>query len=271
MKFTIRLAVLFTVVAGFLYACKPDPVDPEPTPTTPTNPNPNPNIPTGNAIAISFENYVGAAPLTLGTTIQYQNLNGDSFCIETYKYYISNISFTDNLGNTWYENESYHLIDAEDTNSLTIYIDSMPLGTYTSINFMIGVDSARNVSGAQTGALDPANGMFWTWNSGYIMAKIEGRSPSSTQSFNFMIYHIAGFSGQYASQRWVAPSFGPYSAVVVANNVPTIHMKSDILEWFQTPYVIDVSSVSVLNTAGQQAMDFADNYSDMFTVTSIVN
>jgi hypothetical protein len=49
----------------------------------------------------------------------------------------------------------------------------------TGIRFLLGVDSARNVSGIQTGALDPARGMFWTWNSGYVMAKIEGSSPSA--------------------------------------------------------------------------------------------
>ena len=53
----------------------------------------------------------------------------------------------------------------------------MPAGNYNSLSFLLGVDSMHNVSGAQTGALDPANDMFWTWNSGYVMAKMEGASP----------------------------------------------------------------------------------------------
>lgn len=273
MKSTFRILTALVLATSFFMSCGPDPVDPEPLPTNPTNPgNPNnPNVPAGSAIGISFENFVGNDPLILDQVLRYQNINGDSFSVETYKYYISNISFTDNLGNTWYENESYHLIDAGDSATWVVYVDSMPAGTYVSMNFMIGVDSARNVSGAQVGALDPAHGMFWTWNSGYIMAKIEGRSPSSTASFNLVIYHVAGYAGQYAGQRWASPAFGANTAVVTASDVPLIHMKCDVNEWFQTPNVIDFSSWSVVNVAGNESMRLADNFADMFTVTAIDN
>jgi hypothetical protein len=40
------------------------------------------------------------------------------------------------------------------------------LKNITAIKFLLGVDSLKNVSGIQTGALDPAKGMFWTWNTG---------------------------------------------------------------------------------------------------------
>ena len=60
---------------------------------------------------------------------------------------------------------------------------------------MIGVDSARNTSGAQLGALDPANSMFWSWNSGYIFVRMEGNSPQSTQPYNKLQFHIGGFKG----------------------------------------------------------------------------
>lgn len=154
---------------------------------------------------------------------------------------------------------------------MVIYIDSMPSGTYTSINFLIGVDSTRNVSGAQVGALDPANGMFWTWNSGYIMAAYEGHSPSSTASFGLCIFHVAGFSGQYAGIRWVAPGFGANTAVVTSTDVPLIHMKADLNEWWQSPNVVDFSSTNVENVAGPITDMVADNFADMFTVLGIDN
>lgn len=272
MKFTFRIAAALVLVTSFFAACGPDPVDPEPLPVNPpdTTGN-NPPVPTGNAIGISFEHVVGADSLILDQQIRYMNLNGDSFCVETYKYYVSNISFTDNFGNVWHENESYHLIDAGDPASCIIYIDSIPAGNYVSMTYMIGVDSARNVSGAQVGALDVANGMFWTWNSGYIMAKFEGRSPSSTASFNLVIFHVAGFAGQYAGQRWVSPSFGAANAAVTATDVPLIHMQCDINEWFQTPNVIDFSSSNVVNVAGNESVAMADNFVDMFTITGIDN
>jgi hypothetical protein len=64
----------------------------------------------------------------------------------------------------------YFLVDFSDTTTTTLKLTILPY-LYNRLSFVIGVDSARNVSGAQTGALDPANGMFWTWNTGYIMAK----------------------------------------------------------------------------------------------------
>ncbi|RYD74793.1 MAG: hypothetical protein EOP55_14645 [Sphingobacteriales bacterium] len=73
-----------------------------------------------------------------------------------------------------------------------ITINDVPTGDYTKIEYTIGVDYARNFAGAQTGALDPINGMFWTWNSGYIFVKLEGSSPKSTATSNMLTFHIGG-------------------------------------------------------------------------------
>lgn len=267
-----QLSILLALALVFAVSCKKETVDPPPDNTgNNNNNNNNTTPPTGNAVCLDFTHVVGSQPLTLDQTLRYQNMNGDSFSVEMLKYYISNIVFMDSAGNTWAEPESYHLIDAADSNSCRFYVDSMPAGVYTSVSFMIGVDSARNVSGAQTGALDPANGMFWTWTSGYIMAKIEGRSPSSTASFGLVIYHIGGFSGQYAGQRIVAPSFNSAQAIVTSSTVPRINLNSDANEWFQTPNVIDFSSINIMNTPGPNSVMFADNIMDMFSITSIQN
>jgi hypothetical protein len=263
MKLTPVTALLCIAAFGLsaFSGCKedeiPDPVTPTPTPTT--------------SLKIAFTNVVGASPLTLGTTLQYQNLNGDSFAVTTYKYYISNIRLTDNNNNTWSEPESYHLINHANPASCVLTLTGMPAATYTSVTFMIGVDSARNVSGAQTGALDPANDMFWTWNSGYIMAKFEGKSPSSTIVADNVFLHVAGFGGQYAAQRTVSPTFGSSTAIVTTTTIPQINVTCDVQEWFQNPTPIDFSSVNNINTTGAMAATLANNYVDMFTVTSITN
>ena len=46
-------------------------------------------------------------------------------------------------------------------------------------NSCLGVDSLRNVTGVQTGALDPAMDMYWTWNTGYVMAKLEAAAQQA--------------------------------------------------------------------------------------------
>lgn len=128
----------------------------------------------------------------LGTTL-YHPMSGDTMSFTTFKHYVSNITLIANDNSTWAAEESYHLIDLTDDASSLITIEDVPVGSYKGIMITFGVDSARNVSGSQTGDLDPAHGMFWSWNSGYIMIKTEGTSPqSSTGSF---AYHLGGFSG----------------------------------------------------------------------------
>lgn len=143
-------------------------------------------------------------------------------------------------------------------------------GTYRKIKFLIGVDSLRNVSGAQTGALEPGYGMFWDWNTGYIMAKVEGVSPQSTASGKEFIYHIGGFSGQYNCLRWVTIDL-PQDAVVTTGGKPSIHMSADILEWFRAPEKVEMNKTSFCTSPGKTSVMFADNYADMFKVLHVDN
>lgn len=258
MKFTVRLLIPVLFVLTLVFSCKPEPV-------------PEPVVPTTGTICLSFEHVAGADSLIIDPVLRYQNEVGDSFSCETFMYYISNISFTDNSGNTWYEPESYHLVNAANLNSCKFNVNGVPPATYTSMTFMIGVDSARNVSGAQTGALDPAHGMFWTWVSGYVMAKFEGKSPQSTAGFNLVIFHTGGFSGPDAAQRWASPSFGSSTSIATTSTVSTIHIKGDLLEWFASPNPIDFSIDNVSNAPGPINTQIANNYMDMFTVTGIDN
>jgi hypothetical protein len=266
MKF--KLFTVLAAIAILFAACKKDET---PVPDDNTgNGNGNGNSGAGN-IRLSFHNLVGTDTLELGGNYKWVNANGDSFLINTYKYYISNIKFTDSNGDTWSETESYHLINSSDPSSLSFLVSGMPAGTYTSVQFMIGVDSARNVSGVQSGALDPANNMFWTWSTGYIMAKLEGKSNMSTASANNITFHIAGYRAPTASQRIVSPSFNSASALTDSVRTPEIHINSDILEWFQTPNLIRFNTLNYVMSTGNNAMMIADNYSDMFTVSSIEN
>ncbi len=108
------------------------------------------------SFTIEFENKVNGVPLVLNTQ-NYQNSNGESFNISTFKYYVSNIRLTKADGSFYTIPESYFLIDAAKLSSLLNNIKDIPAGDYTKISFIIGVDKERNLAGAQTGALDPRN------------------------------------------------------------------------------------------------------------------
>jgi hypothetical protein len=263
MKHIFKLTAI-AVLAISLSNCKKDTVntpEPEPEATAPA---------TAGSLKILFEAMVGTDDLVLGATPTYTNQAGNTFNVTMYRYYISNIKITKMDNSIWTEPNSYHLVDHSDSTSTLITIPNVPFGNYKAIEFMIGVDSARNNSGAQTGALDAANGMFWSWSTGYIMAKFEG-----TTSGQNIKYHIGGFSGANNVLKTISPSFNGDTAKVTSTFAPEIHMSNNLLEWFDTPTPIDFGTFNggnkVIMSAGASSNTIADNYKDMFSVEHIHN
>jgi hypothetical protein len=146
---------------------------------------------TKSSFTIEFEHQVNGKILKLNSAI-YTNASNEDFNINTFKYYVSNFKLTNSSGDVYIIPESYFLIDESKPESKLINLTNIPTDDYTKIEYTIGVDYARNFAGAQTGALDPINGMFWTWNSGYIFLKLEGNSPASTATNNALTFHIGG-------------------------------------------------------------------------------
>ena len=146
-----------------------------------------------STVKLIFKNIVKDTPLVLFDAT-YTNSFGEDYTINKFRYYISNINFQNEVAKQ-VTSKSIYLIDQAKEESKTISF-SVPSGEYSSLNFQIGVDSIYNVSGAQTGPLDPTKDMFWTWNTGYVMAKLEGISPASKVVNGKYEFHIGGFSGK---------------------------------------------------------------------------
>jgi hypothetical protein len=226
------------------------------------------SVPTG-MVRLSFTHVVGASPLMLnGPT--YTNPFGESYTISKFKYYITNIEVA-NSTVAASEKESYHLVDQSAAASLN-FNASLATGSYTSISFLLGVDSTRNVSGAQTGALDPLNDMFWTWNTGYIMAKMEGNSPVSTQPNNKVEYHIGGFKGANNVLKKIQLLM-PAGKLLEVRDGKTSEIKitADFAKWWRGGTDIKIATLPVCTTPGVQARQIADNYAGMFTLTDVIN
>ena len=198
--FLIKYTLVLFTFAGLFTACKKDP-EPEPIPDT------------VGPLTLEFEHVVGNDALALNPQ-QYTNANGDQFQVTTFKYYISNIVLIKADGSTFKQPESYYLIDQEQPNSKLITLENVPSGEYTGLTFTVGVDSTRNVSGAQTGALDPTQGMFWSWNTGYIFLKLEGYSPQSEKGG--LTFHIGGFKTPNNTIRTISPNLNGSKMLVAA-------------------------------------------------------
>lgn len=143
-------------------------------------------------IVLHFTPTIDQSPLLLNQRFSLKD-SKDSFMLTTFKFYISSISLYDHDKLSWTEQNSYHLVDIEQTDSILLFV---PKGvSYDKIFFNIGIDSITNVSGAMGGDLDPLKGMYWTWQSGYINLKLE----ASKQDDDKIIYHLGGYSGDQNS------------------------------------------------------------------------
>jgi hypothetical protein len=258
--FSIAKTFVLVVIVSFttLGSCrkKPDPANEPPT-----------NSAQYGVIGFEFSNYADIKPMALNVDT-FTTAIGEKIVPTKFNYYISNIKFTRNDGTEFIEPESYHLVSEEDPASKHFHLKDVPVGDYRSITFVIGVDSLRNTSGAQEGALDPAMGMFWTWNSGYIMAKFEGTSPQANTTDKKVIHHIGGFSGDFKAQRTITIDF-PEPLVLTLGSEGTIRMRADVLKWFSGTNNVSVATVSNIMNANSDSKKIADNYAAMFSITSI--
>lgn len=217
------------------------------------------------SVAINFRNVIDGKQLVLNDSL-YTNANGDTYTLSMCKYYVSNIAFVKADGTAVNMENTYHLINEAKPSSHSYSISAVPQGRYVALKFLIGVDSLHNVSGAQADELDPINAMFWDWNTGYIMAKIEGRAKAAPDGD--ITYHIGGFAGETSSLRWVTINF-PRPFIVSAKANQVIYLDANISEWFKTPHKLDFSKLPIVTTEGKEAAMIADNYADMFTLNRI--
>lgn len=248
-------------------ACKKDTKKPDTTPDPVVVPTP-----TTGSLKIEFEHVVDTLPLVFNQS--YVNPKGDTFQVSKFNYFISNIVITNADNTTFTEPNSYHLVKHSDEASTFITIPNIPLGSYKSIKFMLGVDSARNVSGAQTGDLDLAKSgdMFWSWNTGYIFFKLEGTSPKSGDAQKSLTYHIGGFGGPYKGQRIFDLGFQGTTANITAAITPLVHLSVNVNEFFKTPTLIDVSTLyNHMSPTIANNKVFADNYADMISFEHVHN
>lgn len=220
-----------------------------------------------SVVKLTFNNNIKGSNIVFNDST-YTNSFGEKYIITKLRYYVTNVSLQTGVKSNK-EKNSYHLVDESDKGSQVISF-SIPAGYYTSLQFLLGVDSLHNVSGAQTDDLDPAKDMFWTWNSGYVMAKLEGNSPSSKLVNNKFEFHIGGFSGPYNVLKKVQLTF-PEKTLLVAGRTYDISINADINTWWQHPHDIKISEHANITSPGRFAKEISDNYVNMFHIEKITS
>ncbi|GAB3572379.1 MbnP family protein [Hymenobacter daeguensis] len=206
-------------------------------------------------------------------TGSYVNAAGDDFKVTTFKYYISNVKLLKADNSVYTLPKAYYLVDHSKPETQELEMSDIPVGDYTAISFMVGVDSVRSKAGNFTeAALNSNNGMLWTMNGvdEFINLNLTGystRSPSGGITF-----HIAGY--KHSTTNTIRTVTVPFPAanspmLVRPDHSPEIHMQVDIAKMFTGPNPIRFSGVYNV-MGGAPAVQIADNIqAGMFTVAHV--
>ena len=234
-----------------------------------------------NTVTLEFDNRVGSKPMVLNTAT-YKNGAGEEFTVTAFNYFVSNVALTKSDGSVLKFPDQYFLVRQADAKTLTADLPNVPAGDYKNVSFTVGVDSSRSVADVslRTGVLDVASygddGMYWSWNSGYIFLKLEGTSPvvpTRTDGRKLFQMHVGGFGGMTSKMtnnlRSVSlPLTSP--ATVRGNVAPEVHLFVDAMSIFDGKTPIKLAQTnSVHNPA--LATPIADNYVGMFSVDHVHN
>lgn len=161
--------------------------------------------------------YLGKTYPWLNSTIQIDRMK--CYLSGMRLYYLHKLVYTEPI--------TYRLIDAEDITTLSVVLPVLPQTWFDSLSFSIGVDSTTNVSGVMGGDLDPTKGMYWTWQSGYINMKVEGKTPLSTARLHEFQLHIGGYTWPYATVRQVGLKVNETGKLVIGIDMMPLLQATD--------------------------------------------
>jgi hypothetical protein len=202
-----------------------------------------------DSLALSVKVKWNNMPLIIDS--EYISKNNDTLKISQLSFYLSNIKLVFDDESVFKDNKS-HLVQLKDLNSLNIPICKKNKKIKT-ITFSIGVDSLASVSGALAGHLDPSKGMYWTWQSGYINMKIEGKSSSCKTRKNAFLFHIGGY---------LAPNYALRNVTLYPKS-ENLELEMNLAKLFENLLLSETNSVMI---PGIKAMELADYSVKMFTI-----
>lgn len=229
-------------------------------------------------ITLKFDNGVGDQDFIFNSN--YNKSDGESFKLETLKYIISNVRFTDNNGNTFTppSNENIFIVDEANGNNageIFVSFNDVQAADYTQVTFGLGVDQDRFAQGAagQGDFLQQAQdaGMFWTWASGYKFMRLDGTFTSGARVNEALNIHMGSVGTSLDNYREVTLDLTNTARVREGSN-PEIHLKVDIMKILEgTTTVSFADGYDQVHTDATETPIIADNFMQSFSVDHVHN
>ena len=216
-----------------------------------------------NTVQIVFHPRYENAPLGFDTS-RYGTAAGPTVTVSMLKFYVTDIVLNtldgDNL-----RIPGHYLVDCTDDERMSIAasVPEEAFGLYSGLSFRIGVDSVVNELGPSEGDLDPINGMYWTWSTGYIFCKLEGTVEHGDAPKRVYEIHIGGYKAPFNNVMQLKGTMSkPVDAALPSARID-IDVNVDTFFNSEAPFNI-MARPSV--TDARQAVDVAPRILEMFRV-----
>ncbi|MES2478566.1 MAG: MbnP family protein [Bacteroidota bacterium] len=191
---------------------------------------------------LQFKAKFGSEDLIVGEH-SFKSAEGEEIQISGLKFYCSNIRFWQDETIIWEEGNSFHLVDCSTLTTSIISFGQKINATFNRVSFDLGIDSITNTSGAMGGDLDPTKGMYWTWQSGYINFKLEGKHPLCTAVSKEFQFHLGGYQYPYQSLQTVNLKVKKQNSIIIYLNIEEVLKHID---WIKKSSIMSPCAESVL-------------------------
>lgn len=190
-------------------------------------------------------------------TSEHLNVDGATVQFDRANFYVSKIQL--HTATTTFNIDTVLLITA---NTPNISLGQIPVGDYQFMTYNIGLDSTTNHADPSTyptghplGLQVPS--MHWSWNSGYIFARIEGSiDTSADQSAGFTVpfeYHLGGDNFKASA---VANVIHEVTNATESLNVKVSMLLEMVVDSFDLRNAVDVSTHTMDNIPLAQQLAF---------------
>lgn len=213
--------------------------------------------PSRGDINVQLKYNVDGNPLVFDTLI-YTNAAGNLYSVSKVRYYLSRFSFY-TAGVAKYSSDTIIYADALVSQQVTF--KNVPVGTYDSVSYNIGLDQAQNISNSLPATLENIN-MGWPdmMGGGYHFLQLEGHWKDSTGNLGYAM-HIGknGFLVKAGTKKTVQ---------VQGGKTLKLAMNMNINEWFANPHMYDIDKDGVYSMGNATLMKkLSENGRDVFDIS----
>lgn len=200
-----------------------------------------------------FHGYFGNQPLEEGKNYFCASKN-DSISVSMCRFYVSDVQLFS--GSFFLGTYDFTLVDLLTKGAGDFDFPFYSEGDVTEIRFNLGIDSTTNANGVGGGVLDPTKGMYWSWQSGYVNMKLEGKCNQCTKGRGEFQYHLGGYAAPYNALRQVV--------LKVNKDNGDFDINVDVEQFFTRT---DMKGVDHVMSPSAKAVELAGNAATMFSVS----